>query len=86
MSTIKFETKAVDRVQLSAVEIEQFVNYCLEFYGPTGIYDYGMTREEVLLGLAIVLNTRTDLEFAGDSVDREHVRDAVLRTRELVLD
>ena len=32
-------------IQIS--EILDFVEYCLDFYGPGGIYDYGFTFDEI---------------------------------------
>lgn len=54
---------------------EGFLNYCLEFYGPKGMYDMGMTQDEADKGARIV--NMLCLEFIGDSVDRERVRDIV---------
>lgn len=63
--------------------IDSFVSYCLDFYGAeSGIYpDIAMTREEALAGLVARLIQRPDLPFDGDTVDRELVRDAVLKMR-----
>ena len=53
----------------------QFIDYCMEFYGPRGIYPLGFTRDQIRL--ATDLYTLTN-EFVGDTVDRERVRDIVL--------
>jgi hypothetical protein len=59
--------------------MEDFVEYVLSFYG-TGedaIYDYAFTREEVEAAFTIRLQN-DEIEFAGDSFDRELVRDIVI--------
>jgi hypothetical protein len=62
----------------------QFVDYVLEFYGPGGLYDLSATRQEILEAIAIKLTSRPDasLEWCGDSVDRESIRDIMLSRRE----
>lgn len=62
-------------------EVTEFVEYCLDFYGPNGLYDYNMTEAEILFGLSALLLTRPEVEFEGDSRDRENVRDIVLEMR-----
>ena len=59
-----------------------FTRYCLDFYGPDGIYPFGFTARQVNLGTQLY---KTRLEkaypgqrFEGDSVDRERVRDIIL--------
>ena len=52
-------------------ERAEFVEYMLDFYGPNGVYDIGMTEAEVHEALPIRLLERADLEFEGDTVDRE---------------
>ena len=54
---------------------EGFLNYVLQFYGPKGLYDMGMTKDEADKGARIV--KMLSCEFIGDSVDREKVRDIV---------
>ena len=54
---------------------EGFLKYCLEFYGPGGLYDIKMTPDEAEKGARIV--SMLAHEFIGDSVDREKVRDIV---------
>jgi len=68
---------------ISRKEILDFVDYCLEFYGHGGIYDYGFSFEEVCQGLIKRFAYRPSLDFDGDSVDREHVRDMVFELREV---
>lgn len=64
--------------------MNNFTQYCLEFYGPNGIYDYGFTPEQINLATQLY-KTRLEhnypgQEFCGDSVDRERVRDIILNT------
>ncbi len=60
----------------------EFVDYVMSFYGdcPDAIYDYCFTKDEVIDALAIRLtDDKYDyLDFDGDSIDREVVRDIVL--------
>lgn len=59
--------------------LDQFYRYCLDFYGPGGIYDLGFTRELIETATQ---RYRSRLpagrEFYGDTIDRESVRDIVL--------
>jgi len=66
----------------SKEELIEFVNYCLDFYGRGGIYDYGFRNFEVFEALHLRWNYKPSLPFDGDSVDREIVRDLVLEMRE----
>ena len=63
-------------------EILDFVDYCLDFYGHAGIYRYNFTVEEVLMGMIKRFHYRPRLDFDGDSVDREYVRDMVFEIRD----
>jgi len=58
-----------------------FINYCHDFYGENGIYDLGMTKEELWKGLELRLRNHSETPFDGDTVDRELVRDEVLSLR-----
>jgi hypothetical protein len=61
----------------------EFIDYALSFYGPGGVYDLGATRQEVLEAVFLKLTARPDasLNWCGDSVDREDVRDIMLARR-----
>ena len=61
--------------------MNDFTKYCLSFYGSGGLYDMGATPEEIEAALAIRLK-RFPLEFEGDSIDRELVRDIIIEMRE----
>lgn len=64
--------------------MKEFVDYVLSFYGKGGLYDIGATEEDVKIALNIRLKTRQDIEFDGDSFDREIVRDIILAMKEKV--
>ena len=62
-----------------------FTQYLLDFYGPNGIYDFGFTASEINLATQLYKCRSPEIfpgdEFQGDSVDRERVRDIILRFR-----
>lgn len=62
--------------------MKEFIDYVLSFYGKGGLYDIGATEEEVKTALNIRLKIRQDIEFDGDSYDREIVRDIILAMKE----
>lgn len=64
----------------------EFINYVLKFYGTGGIYDFGATKEDVEHALDIRLINHADLDFVGDSVDRELVRDIMLAAIDAAID
>jgi len=58
------------------MSLSQFIEYCMGFYGPKGLYPMGMTEDEVQKAVRLMdLFGTFDLE--GDSIDRERVRDIV---------
>ena len=57
--------------------MRDFIDYVLSFYGVGGIYDFGVTEEEIKEAIEIRID-KYELPFAGDSVDREMVRDIIL--------
>ena len=62
------------------MSLSQFIEYCLDFYGPGGIYPLGMSEDEVTRAIRLLdLIGQEDLEL--DSIDREKVRDVVLVVR-----
>lgn len=61
-------------------DMKEFVDYVMSFYGDGGLYDMKATREEVWNALAIRLDT-IDFSFDGDSLDRERVRDIIIKER-----
>jgi len=68
--------------ELTVKEVLDFVDYCLDFYGPGGINDYGFHFSEVCEGLIKRFQYSPSVDFDGDTVDRELVRDMVLSARE----
>ena len=68
--------------ELSVSEVLDFVEYCLAFYGHGGIYDYGFSFDEVCKGLIKRFSYRPSMDFDGDTVDREYVREMVFEIRE----
>ena len=55
-----------------------FLHYCLDFYGEGGLYECGLTLEDLGKALKIRKTFNFAAEYAGDSVDREMVRDIAL--------
>ena len=56
--------------------MEEFYDYVLAFYGDDGIYKIGATRDMVMEATQKYISSGAD--FAGDSFDREHIRDIML--------
>lgn len=54
-----------------------FIQYVLGFYGIEGIYSLRATPEQVILATAKLLS-QEGYDFAGDSIDRERVRDILI--------
>lgn len=59
-------------------QMADFADYVLDFYGKLGIYDMGVKYEDVLVATGIRMELRKDIEFTGDSLDRELVRDILI--------
>tara|TARA_R100001369_G_scaffold84745_1_gene117800 strand:+ start:690 stop:1166 length:477 start_codon:yes stop_codon:yes gene_type:complete len=83
---------AKSKVNWDIEEKKDFVSYCLKFYGKNEIYDIEATKEEVEKALEVRLTDKegilkefskplSEIDFDGDSVDREMVRDIVLTLR-----
>ena len=68
----------------------EFINYCLDFYGKGGLYDQGRTKEQIAYATTMYLDAcsyyaEQDKKYGsdfkvmvwgdGDSLDRERVRD-----------
>jgi len=58
-------------------DFSEFIDYCLSFYGPGGLYDQGRTKEQIAWATLYYLDSCNDqVEWGdGDSLDRERVRD-----------
>ena len=62
------------------MSLSQFIDYCMGFYGPGGIYPLGMSTDEVSKAVRLLdLIGQQELEL--DSIDREKVRDVVMVMR-----
>lgn len=59
-------------------KMADFADYVLSFYGKLGLYDMGVKYEDVLVATGIRMEQRKDVEFDGDSFDRELVRDILI--------
>lgn len=66
-----------------------FINYMMDFYSPESeIYPelgFNETQIAIALGIYKMRLAHRDVEFVGDSVDREAVRDIILAARKNVL-
>ena len=64
---------------MSYQELKVFANYVYSFYGKNGIYDLGVSMEEVKMAIRFLQSKagaayRCGSPVIGDSLDREHVR------------
>jgi hypothetical protein len=61
-----------------------FIDYVLSFYANDGVYPLGVTRLQAELATQIHLARceKSGVEFCGDTVDREKVRDIILEARQ----
>ena len=60
------------------MKMDEFYTYVLSFYGKQGLYPMGATLVDVKAATKIHKH-RTNIEFEGDSVDRENVRDILIK-------
>ena len=65
-------------------EETEFHNYCLDFYGPQGIYRMDATLLQVQKATATLYERFGKKSVAFDSVDRERVRDILIEDFGLV--
>ena len=62
------------------MSLSEFIDYCMGFYGPGGIYPLGISTDEVSKAVRLLdLIGQQELEL--DSIDREKVRDVVMVMR-----
>ena len=64
---------------MSYQELKIFANYVYSFYGKNGVYDLGVSMEEVKMAIRFLQSKagavyRCGSPVIGDSLDREHVR------------
>ena len=62
--------------------MKDFINYMLSFYGEHGLYPISATTNEILVATGMRLERHKNIEFSGDSFDREMVRDIIIELRE----
>ena len=65
-----------------------FTKYMMDFYGAEGVYsELNFNRFQVGIATQIYMQrlSKRGVEFCGDSVDREAVRDIILAAREGVI-
>jgi pantothenate kinase len=60
-----------------------FYSYVFKYYGPEGIYPMGATMDQIMEATAKYLKTE-NVDFCGDSYDREMVRDIMVNDYALV--
>ena len=71
-------------------QMVEFVAYVESFYSKGGVYDMGATSSQILTTTQKYINQvgmysdENSLGFSGDSLDREHVRDIMIRDFGLV--
>jgi hypothetical protein len=56
-----------------------FIDYVLDFYGKGGTYDFGATKQMVVAATIERIERYPHTPFHSDSLDREWVRDIMLR-------
>jgi hypothetical protein len=56
---------------------KRFVDYVYSFYGPGGVYDMGVSKDDIMAATEIH-KKQSDIPFDGDTVDRESVRDILI--------
>lgn len=61
-----------------ADENEDFIEYVYSFYGKNGVYPMNATIPMIVDAVGMLMTT-PGWEFTGDSIDRERVRDILIR-------
>jgi hypothetical protein len=56
----------------------KFYQYVRSFYGPDGLYPMGATVPDIMAATKILIDAVGDA-FEGDSMDREDVRDILIK-------
>ncbi len=68
------------KVAINSDAFKEFIKYVLSFYGEGEIYDFKFTYNEVVKATKHYLKTTT-IDFDGDTIDREAVREIVFQQR-----
>jgi hypothetical protein len=56
-------------------ELQEFIDYCESFYGKgSDLYPLNKLTNEMLVAACFLVSKRKDIDFDGDTIDREHVR------------
>lgn len=63
----------VEKVYKSLSNIDNFVDYCYEFYGPNGVYPNNKVTKSLILKATCHYLKEIKVPFEGDSIDRENV-------------
>lgn len=73
-------------IDITKEDLTYFIDYCMSFYAKDGIYELNFTEMEVLLAteLYMIQLLNAGQEFCSDTLDRERVRDIVLKSREFL--
>jgi hypothetical protein len=77
-----FPPSVITPALIASVRRGRFIDYVLDFYGPGGIYPMGATRKMVDVAICGVEHRFGRLVY--DSVDRERVRDELIKVFGLV--
>lgn len=73
--------------EINRKAICEFMEYVYKFYGPDGVYDLGFKVDYILVAKATkILLTFSEIDFAGDSFDREKVRDIMIIMNQPVME
>lgn len=74
--------KYLTTIIISVKELKHFYSYVWSFYGGNDpLYPIkGLTKEMIIKATSIYLNDPRNTWCDGDSIDREHVRDIILKT------
>ena len=69
--------------ELTVAEVLDFIEYMQMFYcGEEAIYPFEFTIPEICQGMIDRFNYRPAVDFDGDTIDREYVRDMILDARD----
>lgn len=77
---MKMAKVSFEKFDVKPSEINRFIDYMTQMYGPTGPHSDEMvfSESDIRMGLYQRLMYRTDLEFVGDLNDMDIVKDLIL--------